>query len=421
MSNPYEPGPLAGAGESLVGALLGGDAVREKARQTEQMRLYQEQGAEATVDKKITEAFLERDKRKAQQSYEANLTPIMGEQNARIAAGFAVGGDANLEQVQKFGLRAQIPGAMEADGVTHGNALVMALGNKLNPSISNVAGQNVRGLYGDAPTITDSDETLSKILAHEAQAGASNARARYTDMKTGAGAWNPNTGGSKAQKLTNYTVPSNAAMASVLDVVPLDSADPKSAKVVDPAQKRAFLSWQAEQADADPKYRDGEYAIAQWAGKKFASTPATVDGNQVDVPAGYSTDIIQKFSEIISARRAQGEPDLTKLQKRQILMNAKRNGGQISVRDSSPDNLNWSDGNGTEMLSMTARSSAAKTQPHGNEPSPLGATTAMRATALETKSKADRALAAGVPLSEVTALLRKQGHQEMARLYEARR
>ena len=363
MSNPYEPGPLAGAGESLVGALLGGDAVREKARQTEQMRLYQEQGAEATVDKKITEAFLERDKRKAQQSYEANLTPIMGEQNARIAAGFAVGGDANLEQVQKFGLRAQIPGAMEADGVTHGNALVMALGNKLNPSISNVAGQNVRGLYGDAPTITDSDETLSKILAHEAQAGASNARARYTDMKTGAGAWNPNTGGSSGGKPTELTItdPTKARLALAIGMEPSGNVDDNGKPVMMLNQKRLgdFNTYQSEQAQIDPRYANGNFAAEQFRNGKFASEEYLLqNGEKISVPAGYNAENIMEFGGVMKDRRQQGLPDYTKEQKAKILADIKRT-GRVDIHD------------GPEVMSAALRSSAAKTRPNGNEPSPI--------------------------------------------------
>lgn len=173
MSNPYQPGPIAGGVERLVGALMGGDEAEGRARDAATMRALQAQGLHASVEKKVTDAKLAADKRMAQQAYEDNLRASgFDDTSARLVSGLMVGGNgAQIEQVQKYGLRNDARTALEADpNVSTANAILGALAGKPMESVNVEGGQIIRGMYGDAPAIAPTE-------AHSAQARASDARA----------------------------------------------------------------------------------------------------------------------------------------------------------------------------------------------------------------------------------------------------
>lgn len=201
MANPYVAGPLAQGGADLFGALVGGQATQDRAQQVAQMRLLQTQTAEQTLDKKITDALLARDKRKAQQSYQTDLE-ANGFDPARAAllSNAMVGGDANLEQAQKFDLRARAEPALVDQGFTPANAILGALAGKPIQDVKVQGGQVIRDLYGDEPTLTPTDQGLASIAASAALANQRNASAELSNVKAAAGGFAPERGKDGAGK-----------------------------------------------------------------------------------------------------------------------------------------------------------------------------------------------------------------------------
>lgn len=61
----------------------------------------------------------------------------------------------------------------------------------------------------------------------------------------------------------NLTAPSNAAALAVLGGHP--SGSPYLPPVIDPGKMKAFVIWQGNMAQHDPRYRDGDFAIGRYA------------------------------------------------------------------------------------------------------------------------------------------------------------
>ena len=166
------------AGRALGAALFGGEAIERAARQKEELRLLGVDSGRAELDRKITQAYLERDKRNAQQQYRTGLeangyTPDMAE----LLSNAMIGGDANLEQVQKFDLRRRAEPALIASGLTPANAILGALQGKPIPAVDIDGGYEVRGQYGAAPTVSATPGELADIASTQALANQRNVRA----------------------------------------------------------------------------------------------------------------------------------------------------------------------------------------------------------------------------------------------------
>jgi hypothetical protein len=203
MANPYAPGPLAGGAEALFGALAGGDQIESMAKQKAQIALLTQQSAEQTLDKKITDALLARDKRKAQQSYQANFEANgVAPSTAALISNAMIGGDANLEQAQKFDLRARAEPALAAEGFTPANAILGALAGKPVEGVKLVGGNRIDDIYSDSPTVTPTEAGLATIAATAAQANQRNAAANLSNVKAAAGGFAPERGKDGAGKGT---------------------------------------------------------------------------------------------------------------------------------------------------------------------------------------------------------------------------
>lgn len=193
MANPYVAGPLYKGGADLMGALVSGGDVEEAARGKAYDALLGTQTREATLDSKITQALLQRDKRKAQQETEQNLVGMGAPPAlAKAAADGEIGGLFNIEQAQKFGLRQQLPGAFEAEGISPANAIAGALQGKPIPKVTFGGGNQIVGALTGNPVVTPTDATAAAIAARQLTSGA---QARLSNVKADAGGWNPSTGG----------------------------------------------------------------------------------------------------------------------------------------------------------------------------------------------------------------------------------
>jgi hypothetical protein len=186
--NPLVPGPLAAGGERLVAALLGGDDAQEAGRRSRQMQIYGEQSAVAGLDRKMTEALLERDKRAAQQAYQSNLEAVgNAPDSARLLSSLMVGGNgAQIDDVQKYKLRGDALTSMLANPAqyTPENANLIALQGKPVENIDVDGDHVVMGKYGTEPVLDLTRLGETKVASTAAQkeqrlasADASEARA----------------------------------------------------------------------------------------------------------------------------------------------------------------------------------------------------------------------------------------------------
>ena len=115
LDNIYKPSPMAGAGAGLMAALLGGGATEQAAKQKEEARLLANQGAQASVDEKITQAYLARDKRNGQMGMGDALraaNPHMTAEEANLLQLAGQGGYANLAEMQKHDLTSRAETAL---------------------------------------------------------------------------------------------------------------------------------------------------------------------------------------------------------------------------------------------------------------------------------------------------------------------
>jgi len=192
LADIFRPGPIAAGTSDLFSALASGGRVQEAAKQKEELRLLQVNSEQAELDRKITQAMLERDKRKSQQEYAKNFEATgVAAPMAALLSGAMIGGDANLEQAQTYNLRSRAEGALGAEGFTPANAILGALQGKPIEAIDTQGGQNIRGQFGANPVIEDTAETLSKIVANNARASSSAASADLYRTKADAGGFAP--------------------------------------------------------------------------------------------------------------------------------------------------------------------------------------------------------------------------------------
>lgn len=189
MRNPYQPGPLAGGMQSLVGALMGGDATEARAREAATLEALRKQSLTATIEDKVTRAKLNADKRVAQQQHEADLvaTGRYTPEQARLIANMNIGGfGANIGRVHEFDLREQALGALQADpNVSEANAVLGALSGKPMPSVDVKGNQIIRAIYGDAPAVSPTEVAQAQAAASYARAGASQAQANLANTRAG--------------------------------------------------------------------------------------------------------------------------------------------------------------------------------------------------------------------------------------------
>lgn len=192
--------PLASGAEALFGALLGGGATEEAARQKEELRLRQVQLAEATLDDKMTDALLNRDKRKAQQDYRANLKASgFGDGAADLVSNLLIGGHgAQIDDVQKYGMRDRAVPALEAQGFSPANAILAALDGKPLSEVDVDSGHIIRDRFSASPTVAPTEEMQSRAVENNAQANASDAlawRRRNQPLTSGGGSGGGRSGG----------------------------------------------------------------------------------------------------------------------------------------------------------------------------------------------------------------------------------
>lgn len=194
MANPYAPGPLAGGGEALLGALLGGGQAEQAGHDREYSRLLGVQSQEAGLDKKITDALMERDLRKNKLAIpgaiDGAMPQVPPEVRALMSALVGAEQGADIQRVQQGAIRAQLPAMREEEGFSPANALASAYAPKPIENVKVQGGHILSALFGESPVVQATGETQSKIAENNAQAGAHEARewrTRAQPFSTGSG------------------------------------------------------------------------------------------------------------------------------------------------------------------------------------------------------------------------------------------
>ena len=284
----------------LFGALTGGGGIYEAARAKQQLANIGLAQQESDLMKKIDEAKMVRDQRVAREGYERDFAALFPDRAALAPnlANLAIGTNANFAQIGqgvdnifKANLRPQIADAYVAEGVNRGSALAAALGGtalKINDIDAGYQLNPYTTGGAVAPTSLTQASIADKAMRGQVYADTTRAKAEaYVDRQ-----YRPPGSGSQA-KPPAYTVPSGKRLADALGD--------------DKASQNAFLSWQAQQAEADPRYNDGDFALAQWKRGKPATRQMRVGSADVMVPADVSQDAMMA---LLDANRQRGERGL---------------------------------------------------------------------------------------------------------------
>lgn len=186
--------PSTGAAR-FAEALFGGGGVEDKARIKQQMLYDQQDSGRAELDRKITQAMLERDKRTAQQSYPGAFQRQLGvdQQGGLDLSSFAIGGLVdNIGQAQQFDQRRRAEAALAAqEGISPANAILAALEGKPIQNVGIDSGHIIANRYDVAPTIDTTSLEDAKIAATNALAGERSAHAGLYGTQAAAGGFKP--------------------------------------------------------------------------------------------------------------------------------------------------------------------------------------------------------------------------------------
>lgn len=312
-----------GAGQ-IMQALLGGGRVEQNAQLKQQMAYDQADGLRADLDHKITQAYLERDKRKAQQSYRdkfvaTGMDPTMADMTANAAIG---GLASNLHDVQQYDLTNQAHTALAADpNITAANAALAALHGQPISDVRIDDGNAITHQFGAAPTIAPTQEALAKIATEAARQRELGAHTGVYDAQAAAGGFangNPRAVGG-AGKPEAYTEPAAALLIKALDV-----PDPKTGQpdgVLTSEEMAGFNNWRA----AHPDFRNGGQALDQYLAIQTNAngdpnhytnfnpvardTPfVNSDGYGGVAPAGTDPNIVDSIGKVARAAQDDGHP-----------------------------------------------------------------------------------------------------------------
>jgi hypothetical protein len=179
MANPYQPGPLHGGARSLMGALLQGDEIESAAKSAAELQSMKVAGEHADTDRKITQAYLERDKRVAQKSYQTDMEAAgLSPQAAKLLSSLAIGGHGSaIDNIQKYDMREDAVPALQAEGVSPANAILAAMAGRPLDQVKVQGGQIIEDPYAQAPSIRPTEAHAAQAQASMARAGASAASA----------------------------------------------------------------------------------------------------------------------------------------------------------------------------------------------------------------------------------------------------
>lgn len=311
MSDLTQPGAF-----NLGAILAGGGRVREAAKTAEEMRLIQRAQLQAETDRKVDQAIEEKHKRAGIETVAADqsLDPLVRALTlGGLGSDYSGATSGNLHQ-QEYETRAAALKAALAGDLNTANANLFGVANGpvdlakiedhtvLNPTV--VGGGNLQtNAVGQAV-----------IGATNALAGQRNAAANLSNVKAAAGGFKPSATG--AGKPVPFTTPQQGSLVKAFS---------HSDGTYDNADENEFDQWRMKQAAIDPRYNNGEFALAAYK-------------------AGESADMEDQHTlvAVIRDREAQGLPPLSPTQKRDLIQQFRRTGKMsvpVSLDEVSPVNL----------------------------------------------------------------------------------
>jgi hypothetical protein len=132
-----------------MGALLQGDEVESAAKAAAELQSMKVAGEHADTDRKITQAYLERDKRVAQKSYQTDMEAAgLSPQAAKLLSSLAIGGHGSaIDNIQKYDMREDAVPALQAEGVSPANAILAAMAGRPLDQVKVQGGQIIEDPY----------------------------------------------------------------------------------------------------------------------------------------------------------------------------------------------------------------------------------------------------------------------------------
>lgn len=307
-------GGMAAAGQRVGAGLFGNSDAS-----------YQQgAGNAADMHTKLMKARKIRDEEVARQGIEAKLVAAgQSPEQASLMSGVMTAGFGNYSQTMQGEERRQAMGyrdlahgaAINRYGQDNPNAHLfpLAKGPQAMGQAIGAGGYVADRFAGDAPVQT-TDLGAAMIGAHNASANQRNAAANLSNVRASTGGYAPRSagsGGSAGERVAKFTVPSHNELGATLTKTVGEGFNQTT--VPDTERAAQFRAWQVEQAEHDPQYRDGNYALSQFiANRPALAQPVDFGAGPVRLKAGYPQEVVPMLKDVILQRRAAGEPDLSK-------------------------------------------------------------------------------------------------------------
>lgn len=269
------------SGFGALGAALAGGGQPTGAFQDQLLRNYRAQAAGYDVERAREQAGIERLQRIAREGLGGQVAAVYGQNpTGDLVAGLlGANGSPSLSQAGPLADLA-LPGAMElrtgaVDALQGGD---YALYNALNAGLQGKPFEPVRDL-GDVLVSSGAPLGAGMVVPPKAQADIDLTRARIeTEAARQDRLERP--GASRGGSAPNYTVPTASTLESALTFT-----DSNGKVVPDYADRDAFLIWQAQQAQTDPRYNDGDFALGQWLATREQRDRAELEAAQLKAAA----------------------------------------------------------------------------------------------------------------------------------------
>lgn len=269
-------------GWAKLGAALGGAGGGDAA-------FMRGQSAAADIETKLARARMTKQEEMARTQFAQSLTGMGVDPAQAGSLASLMQGGQNIGQVfsalqkrQGMGMQSELwdringgQAPAEWGGLNQALAVLSGKPVQVTGQGGGVLYNRLAGPEGQAPVVTDVGQSM--IQQRQAAAASSRAsalrnaeQARLAGVKADAGGFAPKSAGG------SFGRPSITLMDRMLGTV-----DEDGESVADLERQRDFMVWQADMSERDPRYRDPQFALAQFLRQSDTSTGVLSDGSGV--------------------------------------------------------------------------------------------------------------------------------------------
>lgn len=188
MANPYQPGPIAGGVERLVGALMGGDEAEAAGYQAAATNAMKMRGMEADTERKVTLALKEKEERmallRAEQDIAAANPELAPEAVKVMATLIHANRSSAIKPMQEYAIRDRLPAMYEAEGMNPANALAASYSPKPLKSVDIDSGHIIRDPYSMNPAVALTEKESATVETQNARTGLVGAQTANANART---------------------------------------------------------------------------------------------------------------------------------------------------------------------------------------------------------------------------------------------